>query len=95
MTGLHWAAGNGRLDVVELLTERGAPLETRNRWGGTVLDSTIFFALQHPADWPSYATVLERLITAGADIGAATYPTGNERVDELLERHGARAHDSA
>jgi ankyrin repeat protein len=92
MTGLHWAAANGHLDVVELLIERGAPLETRNRWGGTVLDSTIFFAMQHRTE---HLAVIERLIAAGADVGAATYPTGNERLDELLKRHGARGRDSA
>ena len=32
MTGLHWAAANGHLDVVNLLTQRGAPLEARNTW---------------------------------------------------------------
>ena len=75
---------------MNLLTQRGAPLEATNQWGGTVLDSTVYFALQHPADWPHYATVLERLIAAGADMGAVTYPTGNDRLDELLRRHGAR-----
>jgi hypothetical protein len=32
MSGLHWAAGNGHLPIVELLTARGAPLEGRNMW---------------------------------------------------------------
>jgi ankyrin repeat protein len=94
MTGLHWAAANGHLEVVELLTERGAPLEARNRWGGTVLDSTVFFALGRPADWASYSAAIEMLIAAGADLRAVTYPTGNKQVDELLKRHGARASGS-
>jgi Ankyrin repeats (many copies) len=95
MTGLHWAAANGHVEVVKLLTERGAPLEARNRWGGTVLDSTVFFALPHPADWALYSPAVELLIAAGADVRAVTYPTGNEQVDELLKRHGARGGEPA
>jgi hypothetical protein len=49
----------------------------------------MYSALEHPESWGSYSATLEALIAAGADIGAVTYPTGNERVDELLERHGA------
>jgi ankyrin repeat protein len=95
MTGLHWAAGRGHVDVVRLLTARGAPLEARNTWGGTVLDSTVYFALNDPAGWERRAAVLELLIAAGADVRAAAYPTGNAPVDELLERHGARESGSA
>ena len=90
MTGLHWAAGNGRLAVVELLTRRGAPLETRNRWGGTVLSTTTYFAAQRPADdWARYSAIIDVLIAAGADVGAVTVPTGVDRIDEHLRRHGA------
>jgi ankyrin repeat protein len=88
MSSLHWAAGNGHLDIVELLIARGAPLETRNRWGGTVLSTTVYLARQQPVDWPRYASVVERLIAAGADVHAVTYPTGDATVDELLRRHG-------
>jgi hypothetical protein len=90
MTGLHRAAGARHLEVVELLTARGAPLEARNRWGGTVLDSTVWFAFRHPAEAASYVPVLERLLAAGADVGAVAYPTGNRAVDEVLRRYGAR-----
>jgi ankyrin repeat protein/uncharacterized glyoxalase superfamily protein PhnB len=88
MTGLHWAAARRHLDVVRLLVERGAPLEVRNRWGGTVLDSTLYFALQPGVEAESYLPVLELLLASGADPKAATYPTGRAPIDELLERHG-------
>jgi hypothetical protein len=91
MSGLHRAAANGHLEIVELLTQRGAPLEARNQWGGTVLDSTTYFALHYPARWPAHSAAMEMLIEAGADVDAVPYPTGNELVDELLARHGARA----
>jgi ankyrin repeat protein len=84
MTGLHWAAAHKHLEVVELLARRRAPLEARNRWGGTVLDSTVFLALQRPANAASYSPVLQSLIDAGADVRAVEYPTGNAVVDALL-----------
>ena len=90
MTGLHWAAANGHLEVVKLLTESGAPLEARNKWGGTVLDSTVYFAAQHHAHWARHSAAIELLIAAGADVRPVTYPTGNELIDELLHPHGAR-----
>src|SRR5262245_10215603 len=62
MTGLHWAAGNGHLAVVALLTQRGAPLEVRNRWGGTVLSSAVYLAAQQSADWPYFPPVIETLV---------------------------------
>jgi hypothetical protein len=34
--------------------------------------------------------LIETLISAGARLDAAGFPTGNERVDELLRRHGVR-----
>jgi hypothetical protein len=80
---------------VRLLTERGAPLEARNTWGGTVLDSTVYFAVHDPAGAERHAAALELVLAAGADVRAATYPTGDARVDELLERHGARESGSA
>jgi ankyrin repeat protein len=90
MTGLHWAAGNGHLEVVELLTRRGAPLETRNRWDGTVLSTTVYLAAQRPADnWARYSAVIDVLIAAGADIRAVTFPTGVDRIDDHLRHHGA------
>jgi hypothetical protein len=49
-----------------------------------VLSSTVFFALQRPADGASYAAVLELLIASGADVRAVEYPTGNAAVDKLL-----------
>lgn len=71
------------------MREHGAPLEARNRWGGTVLASTLYFAL-HPQPNPAdYAAAIELLLEAGADLGAVTCPTGNELIDELLRRRGA------
>jgi ankyrin repeat protein len=94
MTGLHWAAANRHVEVVRRLTNHGAPLEARNRWGGTVLASTLYSALQPHANAADYAAAIELLLEAGADLGAVTYPTANELVDELLRRHRARGVES-
>jgi len=87
MTALHAAAANGHLDVMEVLIARGAPLEVQNRWGGTVLDSTAFFAYHAPDGRIDYEPVLERLIAAGARIQAVGYPTGHEVIDRVMKRH--------
>jgi hypothetical protein len=86
MTGLHLAAAFGHVELIPLLAEHGAPLEARNRWGGTVLDSTVYFAIHGPVPGVDYLPVIERLIAAGADVGAVTPPTGNEAIDALLRR---------
>src|SRR5687768_9228978 len=73
MTGLHWAAAYCHLDIVELLLRRGAPLEVCNRWGGTVLGSTMHFAVDEGGADSSgdlYPRVIETLLRAGADVSA-------------------------
>jgi ankyrin repeat protein len=92
MTLLHWAAANCCVDLVKRLIERGVPLEAENTWGGTVLNSTLHFALYQPAPGATYLPVLEMLIAAGADIREVTpFPTGDASIDNLLRRHGAAA----
>lgn len=88
MTALHWAAPNGMTAVVRRLLSLGAPLEVMNRWKGTVLDSTIHFAIHMPVKGVDYPAMLETLIAAGANVNAV-YPSGDERIDALLRRHGA------
>jgi hypothetical protein len=85
----HWAANRGQLDAVRLLLARKAPLEARNRFGGTVLGTTVWSAIHEPR--PDHLGILEELIAAGARLEDAGYPTGDERVDEMLRRHGAVA----
>jgi hypothetical protein len=88
MTALHWAAPNGMVGVVGRLLSLGAPLEVMNTWKGTVLDSTIHFAIHMPVKGVDYPAMLETLIAAGADVNAV-YPSGDERIDALLRRHRA------
>jgi ankyrin repeat protein len=86
-TALHWAAGGGFLDVVRLLVARGAPLEVKNIYGGTVLDFTGWAAKNDPGG-VDRVPVVELLLAAGANVEAA-FPSGDPRVDEVLSRHRA------
>jgi ankyrin repeat protein len=87
MTALHWASAGGHRDVVRRLLQRGAHLEATNTWGGTVLDSTVYFARHVQRGDVDYTAVIELLIAAGADVGAVTpFPTGDAVIDSLLRR---------
>jgi hypothetical protein len=89
LSGFHWAANRGNLDTVNLLIERKAPLEQENMYGGTVLACAVWSAIHEPS--ADHLPIIEALIAAGAKIDAidpADYPTGNERIDETLRRHG-------
>lgn len=91
MTALHWGAATGSIEIIDMLLEHDVDLETRNRWGGTVLDSTVFFAVHAPQQGVDYLPVLERLIAHGANVHAVEpLPTGDARIDALLVRHGVK-----
>jgi ankyrin repeat protein len=98
MTGLHWAMVGGRIETTRSLLERNAPLETKNSHGGTVLGCAIWavgnsdLAYRWPGSDPDWASIVGMLIDAGAVIydTDSDFPTGDERVDELLRRHGMK-----
>ena len=88
MTALHWASASGMLDIIDMLLARGAALEVRNTWGGTVLDSTTWFVANFPQPNADYPRVIERLLKAGANPNEVYPPlTGVTDVDRLLERY--------
>ncbi len=87
-TPAHYAAMGGRLDVLELLLARGAPLDARNAYGGDVLGQALWSAA-HGGDQDVYAAIIERLIRAGATPGDG-HPPVNARIDALLAVHGSR-----
>lgn len=89
-TGFHYAVSGGHLETVELLIERKAPLEAKNMYGGTVLDQALWSALNEPG--PRHASIIERLVAAGADVEAVG---GRELVEEVLRRHAAQARADA
>lgn len=86
-TALHLAAHHAELEIVKLLIARGAPLEAKNCYGGTVLGQATWSCMNSGLD-VDYVPVIEMLLQSGANVLGADYPTGNERIDEVLRRHG-------
>ena len=85
MTALHWASASGLLDVMNVLIAKGAQLESRNTWGGTVVDSTVWFASNATVRGIDYTTVVRRLLEAGADAAEIyPFPTGVETLDQII-----------
>jgi ankyrin repeat protein len=87
------AAALGRRDLVgELLAEGGrvSPSLVGLDWLGLSSDPRPH--VDRAVVWAcafGRTEVVELLLEHGADVRAATYPTGNESIDELLRRHGA------
>jgi hypothetical protein len=72
---------------VRLLLRRKAPLETHSMYGGTVLGTATWSAVNEPR--PDHVQIIEELLNAGARPEEAGYPSGHEHVDAVLRRHGA------
>ena len=87
MTALHWAAANCNLALMRVLLDRGALLETKNEFRGTVLDSTLWFA-GNATDTEfaqrDYSFALDWLVAAGARTDV--YPTALEDIEWVRER---------
>ena len=87
-TALHAAAGGANPQTIDLLIRRGAPLETKNMYGGTVLGHAIWFAFHgDPARTNEYARVIDTLIVAGARTDA--YTEMERHIEEIRRRAGA------
>jgi hypothetical protein len=87
LNAFHWAANRGQFAVVEILIRSGAALETRNSYGGTVLGGTVWAAVQQPMG--QQLEIIEALLQTGANIGEAAFPSGDDRIDTVLQRYGA------
>lgn len=86
-TALHWAAARGLMDVIDVLIAKGAQLDARNTWEGTVVDSTAWFSVNHPMPGVDYPRVIDRLLAAGADVNQIYPPlTGIAAVDAVITR---------
>lgn len=98
LAGLHWAAAGGQVETIQLLLERGAPLEARNVYGGTVLGQTLWSAVDGDPRI-DYVPVIEMLVQAGAQIedGSLAWlarqvgrsSSEKSRIAEVLRGHGA------
>jgi len=64
LSGFHYAASSGRLDVIKLLIDRKVPMEVKNMYNGTVFEQAIWSAVNEHT--PNHAEIVEELIKAGA-----------------------------
>jgi ankyrin repeat protein len=88
MAGLHWAVIGAHLDTIQLLISRGASLENENKYGGTVLESTLWAVIHSDPvyRWPDnktdYPTIIELLLKGGAIVRNGVIPW-IENTDEI------------
>jgi len=64
LSGFHYAASSGRLNVIELLIERSVPIEVESTYGATVFGQAMWSAVNERK--PDHAPIIEALIAAGA-----------------------------
>lgn len=87
-TAIHHASWYGHAETVRLLAKRGAALEFKNAYGGTVLDAAAWAVSHGPATRADYLDVIEVLLEAGADANAVgPFPTGVAELDALIAPH--------
>ena len=85
-TPLHWAAWYGCEPVVEALLERGAPIEAGDgTFNSTALQWAAHGAVQGHHSYSGHHAIVERLLKAGASTDTVDRPTGDIRIDALLE----------
>ena len=82
MNAFHWAANRGQLGTSMLLIKHKAPLEIKNMYGGTILGTVVWSAVNEPRG--EQLRIIEELIKAGARVEEAAFPSGDERVDNIL-----------
>lgn len=85
LDALHWAVNRGQVETVRMLLDRKVPLDTRNMYGGTILGTAIWSAINEPRD--GHAAIVEMLLDAGAPCDPALHPCGESAIDALLQRH--------
>jgi ankyrin repeat protein len=100
-TGLHAACWMGDVEMVEVILRRGrVPVESRDPVHfSTPLGWAAFGSVHRRAGRGDYPAVVNRLVTAGADINAPgngeplsllAMAEGNPEVQAVLRKHGAR-----
>ncbi len=94
---LHWAAWQGKVASIELLLDRGAPIELVDpSFGSTPLGWAAHGSKNCGQGSGDHARAVELLIARGANVraignkwGAALVSMGTAAIAEVLRRHGA------
>jgi hypothetical protein len=87
LNAFHWAANRGQLEAVRLLIRWNAPLEPRSMYGGNVLDTAVWSAINEPR--PAHVQIVEELLKAGARLVDEEWPTGHKEIDAVLKSYKA------
>lgn len=77
LSGFHWAASSGRLNVIKLLIDRNVPMEVENMYGGTVFGQAIWSAVNENS--PHHAAIVEALVMNGAVVDDSYLEWWNEQ----------------
>jgi ankyrin repeat protein len=87
-TALHVAAWRANPDTMQLLIERGAPLNAKDGQGCTALQLAVractdsYWKNRRSPEW------IEPLLAAGASAEGIQIPTGYDAADDLLRKYG-------
>jgi ankyrin repeat protein len=88
LNAFHWAVNRGQLEATRLLIRWKAPFEPRSMYGGNVIETAVWSAINEPRG--EQLLVIEELLKAGARLEHGEYPTGHEQVDALLHQYRSR-----
>ena len=97
LSGFHWAASSGKLNVIKLLTSRNVPTEIKGMYDNTVLGQALWSAVnEHTSD---HAEIVEILINGGAYVWPNTLEwwleqnvpshETKDRIANALRRHAS------
>jgi ankyrin repeat protein len=85
-TPLHWAAWYGCEPAVVTLIEQEAPIEAEDgTFGSTPLQWAIHGSIHGHHSYGDHYAIVERLLNAGVRTEGLDRPTGDSRIDALLE----------
>lgn len=70
LSGFHWAASSGKLDVIKLLIERKVPMEIKSMYDSTVLGQALWSAVNEHTEY--HGEIVESLIEGGAYVWPGT-----------------------
>jgi len=86
-TALHVAAWKGVPPTVQLLIERGAPIDAQDGKGRTALALAVKACVDSYWTYRRTPEAVRALLEAGAAVSAIAVPSGYAEVDELLRIH--------
>ena len=86
-TALHVAAWKGVPPTVQLLIERGAPIDAKDGKGRTVLALAVKACVDSYWTYRRTPETVRALLEAGASVSGVAVPSGYAEVDELLRIH--------